>query len=115
MRFWLRMKLMMISRGLQTFATSSLPLALILVNVALASAQQRPLLTEDVDIIPPGSMRIEAGIDFLQGARFPVSGLTGDLTRVGVIGVNIGFAPNVEFQIEGVVQNFLSINSHSAS
>jgi hypothetical protein len=106
---------MMISRGLQTFATSSLPLVLILVNVALASAQQRPLLTEDVDIIPPGSMRIEAGIDFLQGARFPVSGLTGDLTRVGVIGVNIGFAPNVEFQIEGVVQNFLSINSRGAS
>jgi hypothetical protein len=109
------MLLMIMPRGLQTFASSSLPLVLILVNVALASAQQRPLLTEDVDIIPPGSMRIEAGIDFLQGARFPVSGLTGDLTRVGVIGVNIGFAPNVEFQIEGVVQNFLSINSRSAS
>ncbi len=78
-------------------------------------AQQRPLLTEDVDIIPPGSMRIEAGIDFMQGARFPVSGLTGDLTRVGVIGVNIGLAPNVELQIEGVAQNFLSINSRTAS
>jgi hypothetical protein len=109
------MLLMIMPRGLQTFATSSLPLVLILVNVALASAQQRPLLTEDVDIIPAGSMRIEAGIDFLQGAFFPVSGLTGDLTRVGVIGVNIGFAPNVEFQIEGVVQNFLSLNSRSAS
>lgn len=80
-----------------------------------ASAQQRPLITEDVDIIPPGSMRIEAGIDFLQGARFPVSGLTGDLTRVGVIGINIGFAPNIEFQIEGVAQNFLSINSTGPS
>jgi hypothetical protein len=79
------------------------------------SAQQRPLLTEDVDIIPPGSMRIETGLDFLQGAKFPASGLTGDLTRVGVIGINIGFAPNVEFQIEGVAQNFLSINSRGAS
>lgn len=76
-----------------------------------SSAQQRPLLTEDVDIIPPGSMRIETGIDFLQGAKFPVSGLTGDLTRVGVIGINIGFSPNFEFQIEGVAQNFLSINT----
>jgi hypothetical protein len=28
-----------------------------------------------------------------------------------VIGINIGLAPNVEFQIEGVAQNFLSINS----
>jgi hypothetical protein len=80
-----------------------------------ARAQQRPLITEDVDIIPPGSLRIEAGIDFLQGAHFPASGLTGDLTRVGVLGVTIGFAPNVEFQIEGVAQNFLSINSRGAS
>lgn len=80
-----------------------------------ARAQQRPLLTEDVDIIPPGTVRIEAGLDFLQGARFPASGLTGDLTRVGVIGINFGFAPNVEFQIEGVAQNFLSINSRGTS
>ena len=81
----------------------------------LARAQQRPLLTEDVDIIPPGSIRIEAGIDFMQRARYPVSGLTGDLTRAGVIGINIGLSPNVEVQIEGVAQNFLSINSRSAS
>ncbi len=76
-----------------------------------ASAQQRPLITEDVDVLAPGTLRIEAGIDFLQGAKFPASGLTGDLTRVGVIGINIGLSPNVEFQIEGVAQNFLSINT----
>jgi len=80
-----------------------------------AIAQQRPLLTEDVDIIPPGTIRIEAGIDFMQGAKYPVSGLTGDLTRVGVIGVSVGMGPNVEFQIEGVAQNFLSINSRGPS
>jgi hypothetical protein len=79
--------------------------------LSVARAQQRPLLTEDVDTIPPGTLRIETGIDFLQGAKFPASGLTGDLTRVGVIGINIGFAPNVEFQIEGVAQNYLSINT----
>lgn len=78
-------------------------------------AQQRPLLTEDVDIIPPGTIRIEAGIDFLQGAKFPVSGINGDLTRVGVIGINFGMGPNVEFQIEGVAQNVLAINSRGTS
>ena len=83
--------------------------------VQVANAQQRPLITEDVDIIPPGTVRIEAGLDFLQGAKFPASGLTGDLTRVGVIGISIGFSPNVEFQIEGVAQNFLSINTRGAS
>ncbi|MGI8734022.1 MAG: hypothetical protein ACR2LM_12095 [Pyrinomonadaceae bacterium] len=101
------------------FCRKHLWFVLLIVGIFLisssASAQQRPLVTEDVDIIPPGTMRIEAGIDFLQGARYPVSGLTGDLTRVGVIGVNIGFSPNVEFQIEGVAQNFLSINSRGAS
>jgi hypothetical protein len=93
-------------------------LSVIFAIVALATftqAQQRPLVTEDGDIIPPGSIRIEAGIDFLQGATYSVSGLTGDLTRVGVIGVNIGFSPNVEFQVEGVAQNFLSINSRGPS
>ncbi|MBD0325068.1 MAG: hypothetical protein ICV68_01475 [Pyrinomonadaceae bacterium] len=90
--------------------------SLLLVALACAagaSAQQRPLLTEDVDIIPPGSLRIEVGIDFVQNAKFPLSGVTGDLTRVGVIGINIGLAPNVEFQIDGVAQNILSINSQT--
>src|SRR5215213_2160939 len=90
-------------------------LALFLSLVTIASAQQRPLITEDVDIIPPGTIRIEAGIDFMQGAKYTVSGLRGDLTRVGVIGVNFGMGPNVEFQIEGVAQNYLSINSRGVS
>lgn len=76
-----------------------------------ARAQQRPLLTEDVDIIETGTIRIEAGVDFMQDAKFPLSGLTGDLTRVGVIGINVGLSPNVEFQLDGVIQNYLSINS----
>ena len=100
--------------------SSSLLVRLLLIAGALsiagvARAQQRPLITEDVDIIPPGSMRLEVGVDFMQNAKYPVSGLTGDLTRAGVIGVNIGLAPNVEFQIEGVAQNFLSINSRGPS
>lgn len=93
-------------------------LALILFAIswaAVASAQQRPLITEDVDIIPPGSFRIGAGVDFVQRARYPVSGLNGDLTRAGVISFTIGLAPNVEVQVEGVAQNFLSINSRGVS
>src|SRR6201988_1464115 len=93
----------------------TLILALLLSLVMIVSAQQRPLITEDVDIIPPGTIRIEAGIDFMQGARYSVSGLRGDLTRVGVIGINFGMGPNVEFQIEGVAQNYLSINSPGVS
>jgi hypothetical protein len=89
--------------------------ALLFSCVITASAQQRPLITEDVDIIPPGSIRIEAGIDFMQGAKYTVSGIRGDLTRVGVIGISFGMGPNVEFQIEGVAQNYVSINSRGPS
>lgn len=85
----------------------------VLVCGMAARAQQRPLITEDVDIIPPGSLRLEAGIDFMQEAKFPLSGLRGDLTRVGVISINVGLSPNVEFQIDGVAQNVLSVNSQT--
>jgi len=74
-------------------------------------AQQRPLLTEDVDITPEGAIEIAAGVDFLQNAKFPLSGLRGDLTRIGDVRVKVGFSSNVEFQVEGVLQNFLAINS----
>lgn len=80
-----------------------------------AAGQQRPLLTEDVDIIPEGAVELGAGVDFLQNAKFPLSGLRGDQTRVGDIRFRVGFAPNVEFQVEGVLQNFLAINSASPS
>ena len=101
-----------------TYYQRAMRCVVLLIFAAFTSAvhaQQRPLLTEDVDIIPPGTIRIEAGLDFLQDARFPVSGITGDLTRVGVIGINFGMGPNVEFQIEGVAQNVLSINSRGPS
>src|SRR5687768_10668043 len=93
------------------FFSSVLMIAFAVVSVA----QQRPLLTDDVDITPPGSLEISAGVDFFQDAKFPLSGLTGDLTRVGDIRVKTGLASNVEIQIEGTLQNYVAINSQGAS
>lgn len=90
-------------------------IVILMLCAVAANAQQRPLITEDVDIIPPGTVRIEAGIDFMQRAKYPVSGINGDLTRVGVIGVSFGMGPNVQFEIEGVAQNYVSINSRGPS
>ncbi|HZI18485.1 MAG TPA: hypothetical protein VEY09_07800 [Pyrinomonadaceae bacterium] len=104
---------------MKTYSTPGLKFCAALLSIlclsSWAAAQQRPLLTEDVDVLEPGALRIQVGIDFFQDAKFPVSGLTGDLTRVGVIGINVGLSPNVEFQIRGVAQNFLSINRRSAN
>jgi hypothetical protein len=87
----------------------------VLALTAIASAQQRPLLTEDVDIIKPGVIRIETGFEFLQNQRFPLSGLRGDVTKLGDTRLSFGLAPNVEFQIEWTIQNFLSIKSRAPS
>jgi Putative MetA-pathway of phenol degradation len=88
-------------------------LAMICVLFAFAAparAQLRPLVTEEVDPIKPGSVRFEFGFDFLQDKDFTLSGLNGDLSRLGVTTVRVGLAPNVEFQAGGVIRNALSIN-----
>lgn len=90
-------------------------LILVLAGLMPVLAQQRPLLTDDIDITPPGSIEIAAGVDFYQDAKFPLSGITGDLTRVGDIRLRTGFASNVELQIEGTIQNYVAINSRSVS
>ena len=87
----------------------------VVVFAACAFAQQRPLITEDVDIIKPGVIRIESGFEFLQNQKFPLSGLRGDLTKLADTRLSFGLAPNVEFQIEWTVQNFLSIDGRGAS
>lgn len=91
-------------------------LQILLVGICgVVFAQQRPLLTDDVDISPPGTLNISAGVDFFQDAKFPLSGIKGDLTRVGDIRIRQGFASNVEIQIEGTIQNYLAINSRGTS
>jgi hypothetical protein len=87
------------------------PLLLVLFAAIIAAGQQRPLLTDDIDIIPEGTIEVGAGVDFLQNVKLPLSGLRGDMTRVADIRIRQGFASNVELQVEGVIQNFLAINS----
>lgn len=82
----------------------------LLTGNASAQQQQRPLITEDVEIVKPGAVRFDFGFDFVQNRDHTLSGLNGDLTRVGVISLTMGMAPNVEFEMGGVVQNYLSVN-----
>ncbi|MEQ1762453.1 MAG: hypothetical protein ABL984_04820 [Pyrinomonadaceae bacterium] len=81
----------------------------------VAVGQQRPLMTDDIDITPQGAFELGVGVDFYQNAKFPLSGIKGDLTRVGDIRLKTGMSSNVELQIEGTLQNFLAINSQGPS
>jgi hypothetical protein len=85
--------------------------------VASASAQEsssegqaRPLLTEDVEVLRPGVVRLQAGFAFQQDQDFPLSGLNGDPTRIADIGIRVGVSPNVEIQIDGTIRQVVSLN-----
>ena len=75
----------------------------------ISEGQARPLITQDIELVKPGTIRVQAGFSFLQDQDFSLSGLNGDLTKVGEIGIHIGVSPNVEVQVEGTIQQFLSI------
>jgi hypothetical protein len=78
-------------------------------------AQQRPLRTADANTIPAGSMQVQAGFDFLQDVDFPLAGLSGDLTSVGVIDVRMGVGKMIELQMQGTVQHFLDVKRQVGS
>lgn len=75
--------------------------------------QQRPLLTDDADTAPSGSIELSAGAEFLQNAKFPLSGLKGDLSRIAVMRLKTGVGRNVEISVDGAVRQYLSIDSRS--
>src|SRR6266849_962687 len=100
---------------IRSFGRSLTVSTFLTVLAAVAAAQQRPLVTEDVDIIKPGVIRIETGFEFLQNQRFPLSGLRGDVTRLADTRLSFGLASNVEFQIEWTFQNLLSIKNRGPS
>jgi hypothetical protein len=81
----------------------------------VARGQERPLRTTEPDTVPAGTLRVEAGFDFLQGAKFPLSGLSGDLTSVGVLNLRMGVGKIVEVELEGTIQNFLTVKERGAS
>jgi hypothetical protein len=84
------------------------PVVLLFVTTA-AMGQQRPLITEDPRTIPMGSVFTEAGIAYLNRARFPVSGLEGNQFSLFVNGLHVGVGPRAEFQMGGVLHNFVKV------
>jgi hypothetical protein len=78
-----------------------------------ALAQQRPLVTEDPETIGAGRMLVEGGLDFAHEQEYPVSGLSGNLWRVPTIGLSFGISSIAEFQIDGGLNQRLSISTRN--
>ena len=78
-----------------------------------ASAQQRPLVTEDPETVGAGCILLEGGVDWSHDAHYPVSGLSGDLLRLPTIGVSFGISSIAEFQIDGGLHDRLTIKARN--
>ena len=89
--------------------TSVLLAAALLAIPTVASAQQRPLVTEDPETIGAGRVLVEAGLDIGRNVVFPASGLEGHLFRFPLVGVSVGISSIAEIQIDGGFYNRLSI------
>jgi hypothetical protein len=80
-----------------------------------ASAQQRPLVTEDPEPIGTGRVLIEGGLDYALNQQYTVSGLEGNLLRAPTIGLSIGISSIAELQIDGGLFDRLSIKRRDAA
>ena len=74
-----------------------------------AQAQQRPLVTEDPETIGAGFVLIEAGFGHGRDEQFTVSGLTGTLLRVPVVGLSFGVSSIAEIQLDGLSYSRLAV------
>src|SRR3954469_21017206 len=78
---------------------------------APAAAQQRPLVTEDPEVIGAGLVLVEGGFDYSRDILFPASGLQGNLLRAPTLGVSLGISSIAELQIDGGFYNRLAIKT----
>ncbi len=93
----------------RTFFATFLTIAVLAAGAPCASAQQRPLQTEDPEVIGAGRILFEAGVDYEHDYYLPVSGLRGNLFTVPPMGVSIGVSSIAEIQIDGGLYQKLTI------
>jgi Putative MetA-pathway of phenol degradation len=83
----------------------------LLACAAPAAAQQRPLDTQDPETIGAGRVLIEGGIYGAHDMTYPLSGLTGNLWQIPVLGIDVGISSIADLQITGGPYNHLTITS----
>ena len=99
----------------RTLTTTFLALAFVLAAAASALAQQRPLQTEDPEVIGAGRIMFEAGIDYKRDVSLPVSGLRGNLFTVPPVGISIGVSSIAEIQLDAGLYQKLYITERVAN
>jgi hypothetical protein len=70
----------------------------------------RAIKTESAELVAVGRIQADIGVEFLHRARYSLSGLEGDLLRLGITNLRIGVGDYAEFLLSGVGRDYLTIN-----
>src|SRR5262245_16707984 len=81
------------------------------VHVGPATAQSRPLPLEPVPGTGAGRVMLETSVDYTPDMRFTLSGLGGDLWRLGLIRLHVGLSSIADFELSGGLRDHLTITS----
>ncbi len=93
---------------------TAMALAVAVAAAALpARAQQRPLQTEDPEVIGAGRILLELGVDHQRDVSLPLAGLRGNLLAVPSVGISIGVSSIAEIQIDGGLYQKLAITERA--
>jgi hypothetical protein len=74
-----------------------------------ASAQPRPLPIATVEGAGAGNVTLETSVDYTRDAFYTLSGLGGDLRRLGLIRIDVGLSSIADFELSGGLRDHLSI------
>ena len=79
----------------------------------LLVGQQRPLFVRTPETLQPGESSILFSISYLHNQTFPLSGLSGDLYKLGSLHFVTALSSRVEFECEGTLLDVLSVKQRS--
>lgn len=85
-----------------------------LVAPGAASAQQRPLVTEDPETIGANRILLDGGFELDSDQANPAYGLKGDISHIATFGVSVGISPNAEIQVDGGLVQRLNVRERLA-
>ena len=77
----------------------------------LLLSQQNPVSTESASILPRGDAHAEVGFGRYYDQTFPLSGLEGTLSKIGMLRFAYSYDGNVELQFDGTLLDVLDIQS----
>lgn len=90
-------------------------LFLVFILPFLLVAQQHPLAAESASLLESGKAQIDFGLAHFQNQPFPLSGLTGNLTKYGSLRFAIALGEYVELQTDGVLLTVLNISRRDSA